>query len=204
MKIEKREKWVQINKIQGYEDVRDCYYISNSDEDKIINKNTGKQLKIGLNDKGYKAVYLQTKDGGKKYCYLHILKAKAFLFGPNPLGANVVRHLNDVKTDNKLINLAWGSYSDNMRDCIRNGNFSYENLTKGNAVGGKIGGKINGAKNGKRSSKPVKCIETNIIYLSVCDASRQTGIPQSSISYCCNGKLKTAGEYHWQFVNKQE
>ena len=42
----RKEKLVQINKIQGYEDIRDCYWISNSNEDKVINRNTGKMMKI--------------------------------------------------------------------------------------------------------------------------------------------------------------
>ena len=39
-----KEKWIKINTIEGYEEIRDCYYLSNSNEDKIMNKDTGKQL----------------------------------------------------------------------------------------------------------------------------------------------------------------
>ena len=198
MKIERKEKWVQINKIQGFEDVRDYYYISNGDEDKVINRDTGKMMKIGFNDRGYKIVGLMTINGKCKVCKIHIIKAKAFLFGPNPLDANVVRHLNDCKTDNRLINLAWGSQSDNMKDCMRNGNFNYEAAAK---TGAKTSIK-NFAKSVKKS-KPVRCIETGIIYPSCIEAERQTGIHNASISHCCNGRYKTAGGYHWEFVNKE-
>ena len=137
-------------------------------------------------------------------CRIHVLKAKAFLFGPNPLDYNVVRHLNDAKTDNRLINLAWGTASDNNLDCIRNGNFNYEAAVRG----GKINGTKNGAKNGKRGakklSKPVRCIETGVIYLSCIEAERQTGIHNASISHCCNGKYKTAGGFHFEFINREE
>lgn len=51
---------------------------------------------------------------------LHRLIAQTFL-GPIPPGAHV-RHLNDVKTDNRVTNLAIGTRSDNMRDRVRNGN----------------------------------------------------------------------------------
>ena len=37
-------------------------------------------------------------------------------------------------------------------------------------------------------------------FVSATDAERQTGIPQSSISRCCNNKQKTAGGYRWQFT----
>jgi 16S rRNA U516 pseudouridylate synthase RsuA-like enzyme len=33
----------------------------------------------------------------------------------------VLRHLNDNPTDNRVENLAWGTYSDNLNDAIRNG-----------------------------------------------------------------------------------
>ena len=200
-----KEKWVRINTIEGYENVKDCYWISNSDEDKIMNKDTGKQLKPWLNGKGYKAVNLMTIDDKTRKCRVHVMKAKAFLFGPNPIGANVVRHLNDCKTDNKISNLAWGTMSDNIFDSIRNGHFNYEGAIRGAKMGGKVSGKINGtvtgAKNGKKTSKPVRCIETGIIYPSAREASRQTGI--HNISNCCRGEYKTAGGYHWEFVNKE-
>ncbi len=37
---------------------------------------------------------------------------------PNP--GEVCRHLNDVKLDNRLTNLAWGTQYDNIQDAIRN------------------------------------------------------------------------------------
>ena len=193
----RKEKFVQICRIQGYEDIKNCYWISNSDEDKIVNRNTGKILKVGLDTNGYKLICLRTIEGKKKTCRIHILKAKAFLFGPNPLGYNVVRHLNDVKTDNRLINLAWGSYSDNIKDSMRNGKFNYDA-----AKAAAKGGKINGAKNGKKLSKPVRCIETGIIYISACEVERRMGIPNNNINYCCNGKRQTAGGFHWEYVDQ--
>ena len=193
-----KEKWVRINTIEGYEEIRDCYWISNNDEDIVVNKDTGKMKKIGFNKDGYKRVGLMTKNGKMKTCYLHLMKAKAFLFGPNPLGANVVRHLNDVKTDNRLTNLAWGTQSNNMKDCIRNGNFNYQAAAK-NVAKGAIKGGITSAK---KTSKPVRCIETGIIYMSACEAERRMGIPNNNIKYCCNGKRQTAGGFHWEFVNQ--
>ena len=187
-----KEKWVQINKIQGYEDIKDQYWISNSDTDKVINRNTGKQLKICLSDQGYKIVGLQTVDGKTRVCKIHILKACAFIYSPNPLSYNIVRHLNDIKIDNRLINFAWGTASDNMKDRVRNGNYNYEAAIKSSVIGA------------KKSSKPIRCIETGIIYPSTHEAGRQTGINQSHISHCCNGKRKTAGGFRWQFVDKQE
>ena len=46
--------------------------------------------------------------------------------------------------------------------------------------------------------KAVLCIETNIIYPSITTARKLTGI--CKISDVCNGKRKTAGGYHWEFI----
>lgn len=56
-------------------------------------------------------------------------------------------------------------------------------------------------KIGKASSKQVLCVETNEVFESAHDVERKTGIYSSNISNACNGKLKTAGGYHWKFYN---
>lgn len=49
-------------------------------------------------------------------------------------------------------------------------------------------------------SKPVRCIETGFIYTSMTKAGKEIGVHHSKISLACNGKRKTAGGYHWEFV----
>lgn len=44
------------------------------------------------------------------------------------------------------------------------------------------------------------CGEVIAEFMSATEAHRQTGIPQSSISRCCNDLQKTAGGYRWRFV----
>lgn len=48
--------------------------------------------------------------------------------------------------------------------------------------------------------KKVLCIETNIIYDSIAEATRKTGIHNSAICLVCNGKRNSAGGFHWQFI----
>lgn len=53
----------------------------------------------------------------------------------------------------------------------------------------------------EKSKKKVLCVEKNMVYDSLKDASAQSGNRVSSISNCCNGRVKTAGGYHWEFVS---
>ncbi len=49
--------------------------------------------------------------------------------------------------------------------------------------------------------KNVLNIETKQVYESIAQASKETNISQNSIGNCCRGKSKTAGGYHWKFVD---
>lgn len=59
------------------------------------------------------------RPGVCEFRYAHRMVAEAFL--PNPESFRVVRHLDDIKTNNVVANLAWGTDSDNRYDAIRNG-----------------------------------------------------------------------------------
>lgn len=53
-----------------------------------------------------------------------------------------------------------------------------------------------------KEMKPVVQIKDGTIvkyFQSISDASKNTGIQRSSISYCCKGILKRAGGYEWKF-----
>jgi hypothetical protein len=71
-----------------------------------------------------RAPYLQ--DGylmitfGAKHERVHRLVALAFLGNP-PIGKNEIRHLDGVKTNNKISNLCWGNRSENVQDAISHG-----------------------------------------------------------------------------------
>lgn len=53
----------------------------------------------------------------------------------------------------------------------------------------------------KACSKSCVCLETQTVYKSIAEASRQTGINSRGISHVCNKdpRYKTAGGYHWAF-----
>ncbi len=52
----------------------------------------------------------------------------------------------------------------------------------------------------EKQSRPVRCIETGIVYESISQAQRQTGI--FNVHKCANYSQKTAGGYHWEYIDK--
>lgn len=60
-------------------------------------------------------------------------------------------------------------------------------------------------KRSELSKKKVRCIEQNIIYNSLQEAAKAVGLSSGGdIGRVCNGKRKTAGGYHWEFINNTE
>ena len=53
------------------------------------------------------------------------------------------------------------------------------------------------------NSKPVICVETNVLYHGAAEASRILGIAKTGITRCCNGVkyYNTAGGYHWRWAD---
>jgi len=86
---------------------------------RVRNPSTGRIMRPKIDGNGYLRVGLSSTGAKVKYMKLHRLTAIAFL--PNHAGLPYVRHLNDVKTDNRLVNLAWGTPLDNQIDAVRNG-----------------------------------------------------------------------------------
>ncbi len=60
-------------------------------------------------------------------------------------------------------------------------------------------------RNNKRS-KRVLCIETNQVFISIKQAGRETGFSATSITRSCKDEthLKTAGGYHWIYLNEKK
>jgi HNH endonuclease/NUMOD4 motif-containing protein len=93
-----------------------------TDDGRVFNKTTGRELKQQLNAKGYPRVYLWVgkKDSPKA---VHRLVAQTYI--PAREGANEVNHINLIKTDNRVENLEWCTRSENMLHAIANGHGKY-------------------------------------------------------------------------------
>ena len=136
-----------------------------------------KQLRpVPFNKYGHLKVVL-FKDGKMKNYKVHQLILNAYI--PKPSAGLEVMHLDSNPANNHIRNLAWGSHKENLNDPHFKA-LQSENMT-----------------NHPNLSIPVVCLETGEQYPSVREAERQTGIDNSWISKCLNGKAKTAGGYHW-------
>lgn len=62
--------------------------------------------------------------------------------------------------------------------------------------------KISEHHGGGAEAKKVICAETGVIFESINEAARKTGINKKLISACCRKvpHYKTGGEYHWSFA----
>lgn len=52
----------------------------------------------------------------------------------------------------------------------------------------------------KRNNKKVRCIELDKVFNTIMEAERELNINHENISKVCRGKRKTAGKYHWEYV----
>lgn len=191
------EIWADIPNYEG------LYQVSNLGRirslDKIVDNKRGIYKKYGRiktisnASYGYKSVGL-CKDGVRKTWLIHILVAKAFI--PNPLGKRTINHINCNKTDNRVCNLEWATYSENIKHAFAHGK---------KPIKAQLG------KYGFESSRgiPIQQIDRHTknvinIFGSALEAYRKTGVNKSDILSCVHGKLKSAGGYIWERFTEQK
>lgn len=124
------------------------------------------------------------KDGVMYNHAVHRLVASAFI--PNPENKPQVNHIDGNKQNNDARNLEWVTRSENQQHALRTG---LSPICKNNPI----------------QSKAIDMLLKDGVLIksfpSMMEAARQTGIPQSCISMCCNNKRtrKTAGGYVWKY-----
>lgn len=201
-----------LKKVIVYSDGRKRNY-----EEKII--------KGIIGDKGYMRVGL-FKSGKQKIHFVHRLVAMAFI--PNPENKPCIDHINTIKTKNEVWNLRWVTPSENNNNELTRKHKSEANkgkhlseehkkkiseANKGKTHNEETRKKMSEAKKGRTHSeehirkvseaqwKKVICIETGQVFDSIKEAGEVLNVNKDSISKCCRGVGKTAGGYHWEFVN---
>lgn len=165
------------------------YQVSNLSRVKSLDKFTNvkgqskrfmpsKIMKPNFDSKGYLKYNFYT--GEKiKTMRLHQLVANAFIDNPEELP--FVRHLNDIKTDNRLENLAFGNREENTKDAIKNGKFP---KGENSIIFGKVGELC-------PYSKLILDTQTGIFYYGTSEAAKAKNLVQSTLKSKLNGRIKT-------------
>ena len=156
-----------------------------SDQGRVYSRWTNKILKQMPRKHGYLSVWLYGNGegvsgrNGKAYS-VHRLVAEAFC--EKRINADEVNHLNEIKTDNRAINLEWCTHIENSNHGTR---------------GARIGKKN---KNGKRAKTTYQyTIEGTLVreYPSVHEAARANNFGLGNICQAIADKSRTAYGYRW-------
>ena len=106
-----------------------------------------------------------------------------------------IRHVI-MKQGSQALNYRFCKITDNINDFITNCQQVDIYIKEHNLSLKQYYNKIN-----RPDKKKVKCIETGIIYESIVDASKETGLNESCISKCCNKTQTSCKGYHFEFIN---
>jgi hypothetical protein len=155
---------------------------------------TGRSIKLKkrisiMAPDGYYRMSLR-KENKTKLWLLHRLVAITFI--PKVENKMFVNHKNGIRSDNKIENPEWCTRAENNLHAFR--------VLKREPVGKGNFGKLS------CRSKIVKQYTLNGEYMNTyygtLEASRETGIGEDAIQYCCLGKGKTSGGYKWRYENE--
>ena len=138
-------------------------------------------LKPQVTGKGYLTVQLGRGRNYKPY-RVHRLVAEAFI--PNPDNLPEVNHIDEDKTNNSVDNLEW---------CTRQYNLNY-------GTGRQRAREKVLATTRAKFGKPIYCVELGKTFSCASEAATELHIKDERIRFCCKGRRKTAGGYHWQYV----
>lgn len=154
--------------VSNYGRIRTRDYVQMSRNRKAYRICSGQIVQQHKMNKGYLKVQLYGKDG-KQNLYVHRLVAEAFVRGFS--SGLVVNHLNEIKTDNRAINLEWCTPKENS-----NYGTARQRISKA-------------MTNNPKRSKPVEvfCKVTGqwiTTFPSQREAARQLNCPLSTIQRC--------------------
>lgn len=179
---------------------------------RIYSKYWKKFLKGYINKYGYVTVDLRCIDGKQRIFRWHRV-IWTFFNGTIPDGMQV-NHINEVKTDNRLVNLNlmtpkensnWGTRTERMTAKMKGRKFSEEHKAKlrGRKFSEDVIRKISEKKINGKLSKAVVAVDDNgnVVYEfpSTMEAKRKLGLDNSVIAKCCRGERKTCGGYRWYY-----
>lgn len=146
-----------------------------SDDGQALSFRNGKwdKLKASPGARGYRTSYVEGKNR-----LLHILVAETFI--PNPDNKPWVNHEDGNKANNKASNLTWSTPSENELHAYRTG-----------------------LKKGHHKGRPIRVVETGVVYPSIKACADDIGCNGPEISRCLSGLRTTCRGYHFEYVDKE-
>ncbi|MBO7720014.1 NUMOD4 motif-containing HNH endonuclease [Candidatus Saccharibacteria bacterium] len=171
------EDWKPVVGFEGLYEVSNLGRVRSLPRNGTRKKGTIRQFGNVAN--GYRAVLL-ARFGEHKNALVHRLVAEAFI--PNPQNKPCVNHIDGDKWNNAVDNLEWCTYAENIAHSIR---VLHQHKNSPLAVS-------------------VLCVETGVVYNSVAEAARKTGILRTAIHNCVGGFSATSGGYHWKKITQGE
>ena len=181
------ETWKDVRGYEGLYQVSDLGRIRSLG--RVVNAKNNSQgrkkeriLTQEITEFGYCRVRLFDSEGKSKHYMVHRLVVQEFIGNPEGFQIN---HMNEIKTDNRVINLEIVTSKQNCNYGTRN-----ERLSQNHLESERI----------SRRGVIQKDLNGNIIdrFSSRLEAERKTGFKNQDIARCCNGKRKTHKGFIWE------
>jgi hypothetical protein len=175
------EEWREIKGFEGK------YWVSNMG--RIRNKT--KVLKVYTDKQEYVKINLGNKNNAKR---VHRLVAETFI--PNPDNLPFVNHRNEIRNDNRVVNLEWCTHEYNV-------NYGTAQERKAKALRGEVkGGYVFKGTSAKKLWQ-INPITNEIIntWNSFHEAERE-GFIRASIRRCLRGDRVTHGGFRWEYAEE--
>lgn len=122
-KMKAKEEWRPVVGYEGLYEVSNLGCVRSLDRyvdyKGIVRFRKGKILKQSLTTTGYKKVTLCDKNHKRKHAKVHRLVAMAFI--PKPKNKNLINHKDGNPLNNRMENLEWCTYSENITHAYQNG-----------------------------------------------------------------------------------
>lgn len=169
------EVWKDINNYEG------LYQISSYGKVRSLDRGNRKGRVLKLNPtKGYLGVFL-SKYGNSNKFQVHRLVCQMFL--ENPENKCCVNHKDGDKSNNNVLNLEWVTHSENIKHAFDNGLNKYTPELKEIRAKARRGKKLNKETVNKiieSNSKPILCIEDNLIFNNLKEVSEYYNISKTT------------------------
>lgn len=196
--MEEIENWADILGYEGLYMISDQGRVLSCEREKELRggykRYMPSKIKSSLLDKyGYPSIKL-CKNGKKSPFTVHRLVANAFI--PNPKEKATVNHINGIKHDNRICNLEWNTYSENIKHAFDTGLKVAAKYDRSKA-------KIRKGSDHQFSKKVNQLtINGDLVKQWVCakDATRDRAFTATHISRCCHGLAPYHKGFKWEFA----